>query len=195
MRSKTWTAPIAKHQYPVANFVNTLLQTHLDLKPVVTPDTKMKHPETRLGQGLKEYIDAATETLSSGGILVLFPQAQRQPFLGTADNTTNTMSMLINRMTKVNVENYVILPIGFGIEDAERYEKSKTANVGEMYNVSIGKLWTREEMLDDVRQLGITLDGWAFRQLEPLVPITYHRYNEKFLVKSANPIFCSCSDG
>jgi hypothetical protein len=173
MLTKTWTAPIAKHQYPVAHLLDTILHSHLDLKPVVTPDTKRKFPDTRLGQGLKEYVDEAMITLSTGGILVLFPQAERQSYLGVAGEDTKAMSLLVNRTSKAHIDNYVILPIGFSMSGVTDYEKAKGPNIGKTYDVSVGRLWTKEEMLSDARCSGLSIDGWAFGQLEPLVPAAY----------------------
>jgi hypothetical protein len=173
MRQRTWTSPVAQHQYPITRFIDMVLHTHLQIRPVVTPDAHRKHPEMRLGQGLREYVLTATETLKSGGILVLFPQAERQPTLGTVDESATSMSLLINRTTKTDVDNYFVLPIGFGISGVEDYSQVRGANIGKTYDVSIGRLWAKNEMVSDAARSGISLDAWAFGQLRQLVPNAY----------------------
>ena len=173
MRQRTWTSPVAQHQYPITRLIDSALHTHLQIRPVVTPDAHRKHPEMRLGQGLREYVMTATETLHDGGILVLFPQAERQPHLGTADENTMSMSLLINRTTKSEVNDFFVLPIGFGIQGIEDYSKVHGANIGKTFDVSIGRLWAKSEMINDATNSGISLDAWAFSKLRQLVPDAY----------------------
>jgi len=173
MIAKPWTSPIADHQYLVVAFLNRLLRAHINLKPVVTPDTKDKYPNRELGKGFIPYIRASKETLSEGGILVIFPQVMRKDHLGQPDETMTAMSTLIEFMTKIHQTNFSVLPMGFGLPEGTDYSKATGLNMFTTYDVSIGKLWSYQAMIDDAANAKISLDTWAFDQLRPLVPVSH----------------------
>lgn len=172
---KPWQAPVARHIADVARLANRFFGAKIDLKPVVTASTmkKPKYHHMHRGQGLRDYINSATETLRQGGVVALFPQATRMSYLPEPGEYDKAMEFLMTRTTKAGVKDFGILPVGFGLEGDEDYKKRTGLNIGVTYEVTIGKLWLRNDALQSAEDTKRSLDGWIIDQLKQLVPDNY----------------------
>ena len=177
LASKPWLAPVARHIYEVTDFLNRHLQTQIDLKPVVTSSTvkKPKYADLKQGAGLIDYIKGSIRTLRDGGVVVLFPQATRRPFLGEPGPDDRAMELLMRLTTKPNPElnDFGILPVGFGLDHVKDYTKHNWINLLRTYKVNVGKLWVKDEMISSAHELHLSPDAWVVHQLRPLVPENY----------------------
>jgi len=172
---KPWEAPVARHIATVARLANWVLGAQIDLKPVVTASTKNKPRYRHLhrGEGLRDYIISATDTLKRGGVVALFPQATRMSYLPEPDEYDKAMEFLMLRTSRAGVNDFGILPVGFGIEGARDYKKLTGFNIRKTYKINIGKLWTKNEALQMADETQRSMDGWAVDQLKLLVPENY----------------------
>lgn len=175
MIDKPWLAPVARHISDVTRLINRVLGTQIDLKPVVTAST-MNKPRFRhmhRGQGLRDYMISATETLQRGGIVALFPQATRMSYLPEPDEYDKAMEFLMKRTTKAGVNDFGILPVGFGVKGVEDYTELRGLNWDKTYEVNIGKLWLKNDVIQSAEDMQRSLDGWGMDQLKQLVPENY----------------------
>ncbi len=172
---KPWEAPVAKHIATAARLANWVFGAQIDLNPVVTESSKKKPRYRHLhqGEGLRDYIISATETLDRGGIVTLFPQSTRVPYLMEPGKYDKAMELLMMRTSRAGVNDFGILPVGFGIEGDHDYKKVTGFNIRKTYTINIGKLWTKQDALQMAEETQRSMDGWAIDQLRQLVPENY----------------------
>ena len=175
MIDKPWVAPVARHITEIARLANWVFGARIDLKPVVTASTmeKPRFHHLHRGEGLRDYIISATDTLKRGGVVALFPQSTRVPYLKEPDEYDKAMEFLMSRTSRAQVNDFGILPVGFGVEGVQDYKKLRGLNPGVKYTINVGKLWTKTEALEMAHETQRSMDGWAIDQLRQLVPENY----------------------
>lgn len=186
---KPWLAPVAWHIYDVAKFLNQHLKTEAELKRVVTASTvaKPKYAHLTQGYGLIDYIRGAVKTLDRGGVVVLFPQTSRKPYLAEPKPKDRAMKLLFDSARIRKIKTFGVLPVGLSIEGAKDYRKLSKVNVGVSYNVNIGRLWLESEIREAVKGTGQDLDTWGVQNLlRPLVLENYLKISQKGDIFVAN---------
>ncbi len=144
-----------------------------------------KHPEKprkdikRAGQVvlLENCLDGETELLRRNGMVLIFLQGSRYPYLETI---TNAVSMLVNRTNRAGFDKYTLTAIGVGIQDKQGkdltdYTDAAVAgyNIRRRYTFNVGRTFTCLEYQQEAQKSGLTLDELALKQLGLVVPAGY----------------------
>ncbi|MFA6512511.1 MAG: hypothetical protein WCV86_05320 [Patescibacteria group bacterium] len=172
-RGKRIVVPVAQHQFAVSEMLNKITGAELELISVVTPDTIRKKPElASLGkQGLFEYGRRAGEVLFQGGIVILFPQAERRPRIGEAQNTDKSVKIIMRIGENKGID-FGVLPVGITIPGVDP-EKARGLNIGRKAILRVGNAFSRDELRDTAKVTGISTDAVVYRNLQVLVDEDY----------------------
>ena len=190
LRDRPIIAPIGVHQYKGWN--NPLYGLMgLTVYPITTTDTEdyvNRHPEekpkyqqalTRKGYAelLNGYYNHAIDTLSTGGVVILFPQGGRRSSL---DNVTTAVSSLINRTNRAGVDRFAVMFMGVGMKGLENYQDEgiRGLNMGSVYEFTPGRVLTKVELTGEARERGITVDQLTLEELKLVVPPSYLPRNQ-----------------
>lgn len=130
-------------------------------------------PTVRKGEGVSRYISAAAKNLFNGGVVLLAPQAGREPSLHPVK--LRTVEFFIKQMQRKHVDNIGYLLVGLGITGESDYtaESVQGHNLGKTFAVKVGETYLQREILELAGDEGFSIDQWIYRQFEPLVPPTY----------------------
>ena len=176
LRKRPVVAPLAEHQKRF--FIDPL--SHLlgvSVKYVVTAETVRRakekgEPVPRKNEGAIEFMHDALETLSRGGILILFPQAKRRETLNSSDNP-KTVELLM-KCAKIKD-----VPLGFlfvGVDLAEEvkdYSKVRGFNVFKKSKLIIGNSLRDQELLAQAGGEFGQVDEIVYKELALLVSPKY----------------------
>jgi hypothetical protein len=164
--------PIAYHMHdtPIQFMTDRL---RIQICPVVTAKTiELQGSKHRPGAGIREYLDAALETLSVGGILLLAPQGGRKCRLGK--RVGRPLGNIVAHARRRDVSNFALLCVGLGMPDVVDYSRKKVGglNLLRSYDLRVGQPITISEALE--RAGGIKMiDAWIFDRLSELLPPLY----------------------
>lgn len=124
------------------------------------------------GEDALAYARRAVDTLAEGGIVLLAPQAGRQPTLG--EPQMRVTSLLLAQARRQRIANLALLFVGLGLPGATAYSLAEVGglNLGRPYLVRVGPTISSEEALAKAGSLR-RLDPWVFDQLRSLVPEGY----------------------
>jgi len=167
------TAPVGAHQSKKAEFANRIFGARLDLIPVVNNHTIVKNPNmnSRRGEGLKQYLKAALETLTEGGIVLVFFQAGREPTVGTAGEDNIVLEGLYRILGRYNIKPAIAF-LGVSIPGVDphagEYKKAFSP-----YLLQMGNVLTGEELDRQLQTQGQRVDEYAFEQVKELVTPEY----------------------
>lgn len=124
------------------------------------------------GEAALAYARRAINTLAGGGLVLLAPQAGRQPTLG--EPQMRVTSLLLAQARRQRATNFALLFVGLGLPGTDDYALAAVGdlNLGRPYLVHVGPTFTYEEALAAAGSLR-RLDPWVFAQLRSLVPEGY----------------------
>lgn len=172
LRRRPTLVPVASHLAGPA--VQTLARLNdVDLALMTTPEAVAKLGlDPASGEDALAYARRAVATLAGGGIVLLAPQAGRQPALGAPQ--MRVTSLLLAQARRKRVTNVALLFFGLGLLDADAYPLAEVGglNLGRPYLIRVSSPITFESALADAGGLR-QLDRWVFAQLHPLVPPAY----------------------
>lgn len=172
-RGKRMVVPVAKHQFGVSKMLNDVTGVELDLVSVVTPDAVRKRPELAQisKQGFFDYGRKGREALTQGGIVILFPQAERRPTIGEALPTDKTIEMMV-RIGENTGMDFGILPVGITVPGVAP-DKANGLNIGHKAVLRVGDAFSRSELRETAREVDMTTDSVIYRNLQALVDEEY----------------------
>ena len=171
-RDRPALVPVASHLAgPAVRALARLSEVHLAL--MTTPQAVANlglDPAT--GEDALAYARRAVATLAAGGIVLLAPQAGRQPTLGKPQ--MRVTSLLLAQARRQRVSNFALLFIGLGLPGADTYPLAEVGglNLGRPYLLHVGAPAPFKQALGEAGSLR-QLDQWVFEQLRPLVPLPY----------------------
>lgn len=176
LRKRKVVAALAAHQKrffmdPLSDFLG------VTVKYVVTKETlrraeKKGKPSPPENEGAIEFRNDALETLSGGGIVILFPQATRRETLYHADNPRTIGTLMAH--AKRNKVRMGFLFVGVDLaKEVEDYSKVRGFNFFKKYRLTIGNTLTDEDLLAQAGGKIGKVDEIAYKQLEPLVSPKY----------------------
>lgn len=180
LRSKRVVAPLAAHQKLF--FMDPL--SHLlgvSVRYIVTEETvrltqKKGKPSLTKNDGAIEFRKDILETLSGGGIVILFPQATRKKTLYPPDNSPDnprTVGTLMFYANKSKVR-FGFLFVGVDLaKKVEDYSKVRGFNVFKKYKLTIGNSLTDEELLTQAGGEFGEVDKIVYEELKDLVSPKY----------------------
>lgn len=172
LRERPTLVPVASHLAgPAVRGLAHL--SDVDLALMTTPQAVAKlglDPAT--GEAALAYARRAVTTLADGGIVLLAPQAGRQPMLGEPEMRVS--SLLLAQARRKRVSNVALLFVGLGLPGATTYTLGEVGglNLGRPYRLHVGPPITLDAALAAAGGLR-RLDQWVFAQLRPLVPVAY----------------------
>lgn len=173
-RERFMTAPIAAHQSNV--FLGLAASAFgVNVYPVVNEHSiRNGHaPASRKGEGVLQYLSEAAENLARGGVVLLAPQAGREPSLHPI--RTRTVEFFSKQMQRRHVANIGYLLVGLGIVGETDYaaQRVRGHNLGKTFAVKIGETYLQNELVELSATEDLTVDQWVCKQFEPLVPTAY----------------------
>lgn len=172
LRSQPTLVPVASHLAGPA--VRALAHLGaIDLALMTTPQAVANlglDPAT--GEDALAYARRAVATLAAGGIVLLAPQAGRQPILG--EPKMRVTSMILAQARRQRVDNFALLFVGLGLPGVGAYPLADVGglNLGRTYLIEVGSPLLFEAALAEAGTLR-QLDPWVFARLRPLVPAAY----------------------
>jgi len=172
-RELKFAVPVAYHQSKVSNLINDITGSNMELINIVTPDTVKKHPEmaSQQGKGLISYVSSAIDTLSNGGVVVLFPHAERRPRVGIPKNSDVATELLTRKAERNNLD-YGILPLGISVPGVSP-ESVNGLNLGRKYLIKSGEIITGKELRELCKADNTTADHIIYSVFSQLVPPEY----------------------
>jgi hypothetical protein len=172
-RERKFSVPVAHHQSGVSNLINDITGSDMELINIVTPDTVKKHPEmaSQQGKGLISYVNSAIDTLGKGGIVVLFPHAERRPRVGIPQNSDVATELLTRKAEHNNID-YGILPLGISVPGVSP-ELVNGLNLGRKYLIKSGEVITGKALRDRCKSDKTTADHIIYSVFSQLVPPEY----------------------
>lgn len=157
------------------NPYQTILDYFKNLKTSVGQAREIVSTE-RQGRGLGEYVETAIDTLQKGGIVMVFIQGGRRPYLGYPGPNDKALEMLFNRTTRAGLNDFGVLAGGFSLEDVDNYERHNGLNFFKKSIVQFGEVTTKRCAIADAEKQGISIDTWGYNQIRPLVAPGYQYY-------------------
>ena len=120
-----------------------------------------------------EYVAAAAKNLAAGGVVLLAPQAGREPSLYPAK--LRTVEFFIKQMRRKHINDVGYLLVGLGIAGESDYttDRARGHNFGRTFTVKIGETYLQNEIIELSKASGLSIDHWVYQQFEPLVPTNY----------------------
>ncbi len=166
------TGPIAYHMLgtPIQFMTDRL---RIQICPVVTAKTiELEGNTHRPGAGIREYLDAALETLCVGGILLLAPQGGRKSRLGKP--VGRPLGNIVAHARRRDASNFALLCVGLGLPDVVDYSRKKVGglNLLQAYDLRVGQPITISEALEKAGGIKM-IDAWIFDRLSELLPPQY----------------------
>ena len=172
LRQRSVLVPAASHLAgPPVRTMARLFAVNLALMTTPAAVTSLGlDPAT--GEDALAYARRAINTLAAGGIVLLAPQAGRQPTWG--EPQMRVTSHLRAPARRQRVTNFALLFVGLGLPGAGDYSLARVGdlNLGRPYQIHVGPTFTYEEALAAAGSLR-RLDPWVFEQLRQLVPEGY----------------------
>lgn len=165
-------APVAFHQYgSIVRFLADLIA--IKLYPIVTSRTiELGSGEERRGTGIRDYMNAAVDSLKDGGIVLLAPQGSRKSQLGRP--VGHPVGSIISRARRKGVHNFGILCFGLGMRGVATYDKKMVggSNFFRRYELRLGQPYSAGEAVELAGGIDL-VDAWIFEELGELVPDVY----------------------
>lgn len=182
-RKRKILASVAKHQKLF--FMDPLSRLlGVDLRYIVTEET-VRRAERKgrsipnKNEGAVKFMDDALETLSGGGIMILFPQATRRETLYSPDNP-RTIGVFMAR-AKRNGVRMGFMFVGVDLDgDVDDYSKVDGYNWRKKYKLTIGNSITDEDLLAQAGDRLGEVDKVAYKELEGLVSPKYANLKDTF---------------
>ena len=176
MRRRIFVGPVADHQWRQHRLPVRLLTALFAIRlfPVVTPSAgEADGRRRRQGDGLADYLRAASAGLKEGSIVLLAPQARRRPRLGVPP-PGRPIAKLLTQIRADDVRRVAFLFIGLSIPHEDDYSRRNAGgmNFGKLYEARVGPTVTIEEALREARGVS-AVDDWVFGRLRELVPAAY----------------------
>ena len=170
--SRSIVAPVAFHQHSsLVRFLADLIA--IKLCPIVTSRTiELDSGEERHGTGIRDYLNAAVDSLKDGGIVLLAPQGSRKSQLGRPDG--HPVGNIISRARRKGVHNFGILCFGLGIRGVVTYDRKKVggSNLFRRFDLRVGQPYSAGEAVELAGGIDL-VDAWIFEELGELVPDVY----------------------
>lgn len=169
--------PLAYHQY------NKPLELigkffHGTFVPIVNNSTLRKKGYEHLpkGKGLPEFVNAASNVLTKGGIVSLAVNASRIEKLDIED-PQKPVGYLIASLQAKGVKNYGLLLIGFEVKNAKNYKKKEVGsfNICKTYIMNLAGYYSLEELLNhpEVKGKVSNVDSFVRKELAKVSPKEY----------------------
>ena len=178
IRERRFGGPAAVHQMKLINLFSKPVSA--ETAPVVTEHSidnkrkKHKEPYDRItiSRYLRGYNNLIIDILGNNGLLIVASQADQAPILKPPEK--DPVKVVLDRITKANLQNVLIIPMGFEIEGIEDYSKVRHVTAKRStYVFHVGKSYTSTELLAISEDRKMTPDYFIYIQQRQLVPPAY----------------------
>lgn len=146
----------------------------------LTPQVKNRRAVRCLGSEIK--------VLQEGGVAVVFIQGERQPYL---ESITSALESLVKKTDKLNFHKFAVTFMGVevpgrkdyyaepikGFHPLKKFLSVRGLNLFQKYILTDGATYTKEELLQKVKEKGGTINDFVMAELLSVAPPSYSPRN------------------